>query len=1060
MYKFTTTRKLFSHLMVLLAVCFFTQAALAQQKIVTVRGVVTEKGTNTPVPGVSVFGGNPPKGLTQTGADGSFSVSVPEGTEISFRSMSYELIKLKAKEGMGNVKVNLSVKESKLEETVIIGYSKKKRETVTGSTVIISGKELQDVPVANVMELLQGKVPGLNIQNNTGAPGYAGTIQMRGVSTLNIQGSGDDAFLSPTSPLFIVDGVQIDQNSNFEYGFQSAGPGLSPVSLIPQEDIESVQILKDAQATALYGSRGAYGVIIITTKRGKSSVPIVAYTGNFFVNIPPTLRPVIGGHEERRMRIGIAMDNSVDPYKSAGDVNEVSSLADSLNPYYNQSTDWQGLFYTYTYNQTHNMSVSGGDNKFNYKANLGYYNEKGIVKNTGFNRYSLGTNFQYQPSNKLRVFANITTSLGVNSKGSGNALQQTDAADAGNNSSLLPPPSYYSSTSSALAALRTENLNKTARVATSLEVNYELFRGLNLTSTFSFDNNTGTESNFRPAAINGNFSSVYAYNDRANKLYNRNRIGYDRSWGEQVHNISISMFSELSRTTSQANITMLNRTPGDDLYGPIGSDPYYNRGGILPNARDLREASIAAAFTYDYKKKYIADFSFRRDATSQAGSNTPFSNNPSVGLRWNFQKERLFEDANWLEYGSLRLTWGRNVVPQGTIFDAYGYYDDRGGKRYNEEPQSGIDYSRLPNASLKPKSTTQWNIGYEAGLWKGKLMMDIDAYWRKVDNDVMEVDLPSINGFQKRLSDESAILNMGLEWTLTYRPLPKNSPVTWTITLTGAMNKDYITQLPNGKREILRVDNSPNGQSILYRVGRNSFTNVLYNSRGVYANNAAVQVDPVTGAPITAQNGSSYSYLQAGDPRWTDLNGDYMINQYDLVYAGNAQHMINGGLQNFVQYKNYSLNLMTTFSLIRSILNNPIARRFQNFASPLTNSSLVPIDEYNYWKSVNSTDAKYPNPYDYRRYNLYQPFRYNQTLFEEDGSYWKGSTATFSYNVDRKVLKRYGISSARAYLSVNNVFLLQQYSGPNAELVSALGRDQSNGYPMRRSVNLGVNVQF
>ncbi len=1053
MHKYTKS------FLALLWMVLTASAAFAQQKMITVKGIVYEKGSNQPLPGIAIWAGNPPKGVAVTGGDGSFTVTVPEGTDLNFRSLAYEQAKVKARAG-APMRVQLSIKESKLDETVIIGYQKKKRETTTGSTVVISGKELQDVPVANVMELIQGKVPGLNIQNNTGAPGYAGTIQMRGVSSMNITGSGNDAFLSPTSPLFIVDGVQVDPNSNFEYGFQSSGPGLSPLSLIPQEDIESVQVLKDAQATAQYGSRGAYGVIIVTTKRGKSSVPIVAYTGNFFVNIPPTLRPVIGGHGERELRIWQAMLNTDSPYKTAGDINTTPFLADSLNPYYNQHTDWQGLFYTYTYNQTHNMTVSGGDNKFNYKANLGYYNEKGIVKNTGFNRYSLGTNFQYMPSEKLRVFSNISTSLGVNSKGSGNGLQQADAADAGNNSSLLPPPSFYSSTASAIAALRTSNINKTARVATSLEVDYELIKGLHAVSTFSFENTTATESNYRPAAINDNFSEVYAYSDRKSKVYNRNSLSYFRSWGAQVHNVTIGVFNELSRTTFQANVNQLQRTPGDSYYGPIGSDPYYNRGGVLPNAADLREMSIATSLTYDYRKKYVVDLSFRRDATSQAGRNTPFSNNPAVGLRWNFYKENIFEDAAWLEYGSIRATWGRNMMPQGSIFDAYGTYDDRGGRRYNEELQSGIIYEDLPNANLKPKSATTYNVGFDLGLWQGKLQLEFDAYHRYVNNDILDVPLPSINGFKNVKSDDAAILNMGLETMITYRPLAKSSAFTWTITLTGALNKDYIARLPYGKREILRPDAST-GQMILRRVGRNTFTNVLYGSNGVYRHDGMVQVDPATGAPVAVgMNGANvYTYMQGGDARWIDVNGDYLINGTDYVYAGSSQPLVTGGFNNFIQYKNYSLSINTSYTAIRSILNNAVAARFQNFSNPLGNSSLVPIDNYNYWKN-NGSDAKYPNPYDYRRYPYLSPFRYDQTLFEEDGSYWKVNNITLSYNVDRSKLRRVGMSSARVYLSVANPFMWQSYTGPNAENVTALGRDDSKGYPMRRSVNLGLNAQF
>src|SRR5690606_34660598 len=198
-----------------------------------------------------------------------------------------------------------------------------------------------DVPTGDIMSLLQGKVAGLNIQNNVGSPGMRGSVVIRGISNINVTGSGDNAFLTPTAPLFVIDGVPLDENNNFEYGFDQAGPGISPLSLIPTEDVENIEVLKDGQATSLYGSRGAYGVILITTKRGKSKVPIIQYTTNFFMSTPPKLRNVIGGKDERLIRINQIMRNDTSYYNALDLVNRTTFLSDSLNPYYNNSTDWQ-----------------------------------------------------------------------------------------------------------------------------------------------------------------------------------------------------------------------------------------------------------------------------------------------------------------------------------------------------------------------------------------------------------------------------------------------------------------------------------------------------------------------------------------------------------------------------------------------------------------------------------------------------------------------------------------------------------------------------------------------
>ena len=215
------------------------------------------------MPGVSVVLQSTNKGLTQTNGDGKFSVNVPVGGILLFKFLGYNTSSVKITD-QTNITVTISESRKDLSEVIIVAYQNRPKETSTGSSTSLSAKDVADVPVSNIETLLQGKVPGLNIQNNTGAPGFRGSVQVRGLSSLSISGSGNDTFLQPTSPLYIIDGVPLDADKAAEFGFQTQGPGVSPLSLIPQEDIENIQILKDAQATSMYGSRGAYGVIIIT----------------------------------------------------------------------------------------------------------------------------------------------------------------------------------------------------------------------------------------------------------------------------------------------------------------------------------------------------------------------------------------------------------------------------------------------------------------------------------------------------------------------------------------------------------------------------------------------------------------------------------------------------------------------------------------------------------------------------------------------------------------------------------------------------------------------------
>src|SRR5690606_34829909 len=295
--------------------------------------------------------------------------------------------------------------------TVTSGYQTKERALNTGSVVTISGKDIQGQPAGDVISLLQGRVAGLNIQNNTGAPGMRGTVTIRGISNINVSGTGNESFLTPTSPLYVIDGVPVDDNTEFSYGFQQAGPGVSPASQIPPEDIEEVSVLKDAAATSLYGSRGAYGVILITTKRGKSKIPVVRYNGSAFASMVPKLRSVIGGREERMMRINQIMQFDTSYYHAVDMVNNTPFLSDSLNAYYNNSTDWQSYFYKPTTNHTHNLNISGGDVRFNYKAALGFFDEKGIQENTGYSRYNLNMNMIYNPVDRFRLESQLNNSI-------------------------------------------------------------------------------------------------------------------------------------------------------------------------------------------------------------------------------------------------------------------------------------------------------------------------------------------------------------------------------------------------------------------------------------------------------------------------------------------------------------------------------------------------------------------------------------------------------------------------------------------------------------------------
>ncbi|WP_084287435.1 SusC/RagA family TonB-linked outer membrane protein [Pedobacter nyackensis] len=1044
---------------VILLIFGLQELAIAQQRI-TVTGVVHDGSSKSKetIPGANITSGGVSVG--STGSDGKFKVSVPGNASLTFSYVGYTPVTVKVN-NRTNISVSLVTDSKALNEvTIKSGYQTKTKTLNTGSAVTISGKDIQGQPAGDVMSLLQGKVAGLNIQNNSGAPGFRGSVTIRGISNINVSGSGNSSFLTPTSPLFVIDGVPVDDNSNFSYGFQQAGPGVSPASQIPPEDIEDITVLKDAAATALFGSRGAYGVIMITTKRGSSKVPVIRYNGSGFMSSVPQLRTVIGGKDERLLRIDQILRYDTSANHAIDLINSTPFLADSLNAYYNNSTDWQSYFYRPTFNQTHNLNMSGGDLNFNYKVALGIYDEKGIQENTGYSRYNLNMNMTYSPSRKFKLEGQLNNSIQKQQTGSGNGLQNAGVATGGSSSSLLPAPSLYSSVNSVLGALTTDNDNKVLITTATVNAEYEILKNFKLASYLNYNGQSSTKDNFSPALLNSNQSEYYTYNDRSTTLYNRNQLTYVyalKEKGEDAHNFSLFAFSELRSSFFKADAIMNDKGVNDQLRGPLTVMSSYilSKGGTI-RYNDLRTIAFAGAFSYNYKQKYVLDFNYRVDGLSTNGPNAGYKKNPAISVKWNFDREKFLDGVSWLNYGDIRLSYGSNITPNGDIYQAYGKY--YGGDRYNNSNTIVSDLNFLPNLSLEPTKATTYNAGFDLGLFDNRFTISMDTYYKQTDNIFQEKVLSGSNSFNTIASTEISNVNYGWEFQATGRPLNSSSPFKLTLTGTLAINREVLAALPDGLREKIYYDTSL-GQDIYYRLGINSLSNYLYNTKGVYATNKQVPVDPLTGLPYRVGTNALLNYFKAGDPIFTDLDGNYVLNEFDRVIAGNSQPQVTGGFTSLFQYRKWSLEVNTSFTFQRDILNNSLAAQFASFGTPTKLGNIVPLSEYNYWANAGDV-ATYGNPLDFVRASIIDPFRYSQTMFQEDGSYIKLNSVKVYYNVNQAFTKRFGMNRVSVNFTAANLGFITRYSGPNPENVTALGRDYAGGYPLAKQFALGLNIEF
>jgi len=1043
-------------LKVLVCILFLSSNLNAQNLKVILKGRVIDEGTKQPIPMASLFAGTPPKAITFTDENGHFSAAAVVGTTVTFRYLGYQPYKLKITGAQENLVIKLKELDNSMDEVVIRGYVARSKEVTTGSSFSVKGSEVQDVPVANVEQLLQGKVPGLNIQNNTGAPGFRGTVQLRGLATLAVSNSGTETFLQPTSPLYVIDGIPIDADKASEMGFNLQGPGISPLSLIPQEDIENIEVLKDAQATALYGSRAAYGVIIITTKRGHSQIPRIRYTSNFFVSTPPALRQTLGGNEERALKLQQIYGNAVS-FQDIIRISQTPILSDSLNSYYNNSTNWQSIFYRTTYNQTHNLAIDGGDEKFNYKSNVGYFLSNGILKNTGFSRYTLNMNAELRPNDRFRFTAFLSGGVGKQQKGDGLGFLQYGVADNAQASSLLPGPSFYQSSGGVVSALQTLNSNATRNIRTSIDGEYMFLPGVKLASTFSYNYSSDIEDTFTPAAANQQFSQVYGFNGRSSALYNRNMINYNATFNKK-HSIYVSIANDINDQRGQSSSIRQARTPNDQFQGPLGFDASNSAGGGVLGYNRGRLASFWGAASYDFMRKYVIDLSYRIDGTSSSGLNNLYSKNPSIGLRWNFNKENWMSAFDWLNTGSLRVSWGKNITPTASLTSIYGKYNI--GGNYNNQQSIGVDFGSIPNPDLIPKTREMYNFGLDLSMFNGKVDLNVDAYYSDIRNELYNRNLSNTTGFGNLPSNETGMVNYGYELYFAVRPLSNASKFKLNLSFNAAWNNNILTRLPVGYngQNILFADN---GQNTILRVGRNTLSNYLLVNQGVYSVNKDVPVDPVTGLRYQT-NGKFY---QAGDPRIKDVNGDYIMDKNDYQITGNSQPLLTGGMSASLSYKSLGINIYASYTAKRTILNNALASRLSIMNDPFGSDPLkgskavVALPDIDMWRAPGDV-AKYPYAYDYTRYATIQPFRYDQTLWEEDGTYLKINNVTVFYSFPKKISQRLGVSNIRVQASVSNVITFSPYSGPNPENVTALGRDLSAGYPNSRDYIFGFNLDF
>ncbi len=1081
------TKKLLFLLVLLGMAC---SAAMAQGRKVS--GIVKD-GKGEVLPGVSVRETGTSNG-TATGADGKFTLTLKgnaHSLELTFMGYAKTTLKIDAK---NDYMVVMQPDAQNLKDVVITGYESKKRKTLTTSVTRLEGEEIQNIPAASVVNLLQGRVAGLAVVNNSGSPGVAAPVFIRGNASVASSFSDDRIF---SDPLFVVDGIIIppDRASAKGFSVNALGTGNSPISWLNPNDIESIDVLKDAAAAAIYGSRGANGVIIIKTKTAKSGKPkidIRAYTG---INFAPSLFPILGGKAERDAKVDIW--NRFAPYDARMSGMPIQ-MTDSLNPYFNNSTDWQSLYFRTGKIQNYDASIQAGNDMGNYRIGAGYYSEDGIVLNSGFKRYTANFTGRLLPNKKTTIV--MQTYLGRTDRSRGNSKYGQGINSQGiwsiPSSTYMVPDKNPAGGSLLSAYTKNRDKNFTNSVNTSLQLMYAITPELTFTSTGSLSYSNDKRDYFFAAVANNGSADGGTYNVISNSYTITNQLSYSHTTKNNDHNFGAFLVQEFNKNTTE--ITQIDAKKGS--LDPIQVVQGYSRRNTVARTGFGANAtsSVLGKVNYGFREKYLIDASLRADGSSKLARDKRWGYFPTFSVGWRIAEESFVKNnLPWLNEAKVRLSWGKNanqyvenfasINSLNTVAGGFGEPDDIFVSSYGGTPAAVQNFSQMQNPYLRWEYSDQTNLGIELSALKSRVSLIADLYQRYTEGGTYDEQLPTSAGYSVIKRNGIDVLNKGFEATLSVtilRPEDTRLKLGWTTRFMFARNINQVAKLPNNNRPFY-VDNVT-----LVKVGSAPYGYVFMVSDGVWQKDSDVPVDPFTGKKLYFDYG--YLPYRAGSPKFLDLNGDYKINDLngdggrevnDRMWVGDPTPKMEGGWVNNFTWKGFTLDMMFNYRLGVKVVNSAMQRYWNstkvtggynpNYTSQdyfngnaLDWGGIPPLDYYDIYGfapgSRGGAGARFPT-LDYWTgsiqtfWNIYD----YKSAFVEDASFLRLKNVMLGYTLEPKLTKRIGLQRLMVYGNVENVFILTKYSGRDPEAIEfPSGYDRGRNYPLSRKMTIGLNLTF
>lgn len=1004
-------------------VMLLTTISISMSQTTNVRGVVTSSEDNLPLPGVNVLVKGTTSG-TVTDLDGNFSIQVAQGQTLVFSFVGYDTQEILVG-NQTNLNVLLMIDARTMNEVVVVGYGTQSRRDLTGSVGSVKGEDINRMPVASVDNALQGRAAGVFVQSPSGTPGAGITMQIRGNTSLS----------ASSQPLYVIDGIpMISEDLS---GLFSGGQATNSLADINPADIESIEILKDASAAAIYGSRGANGVVLITTKRGKSGDAKIDINGFYgFQRITNEIDmhssseflSLMNDAIRQDLRAGVQL-----PYDNITDVWGFSPDDPDL-----QNTRWFREIFRDAPIQSYDVAISGGNEKTQYYTSLAYFNQDGVQIGTGFERVSARLNVDTQAKKWLKVGTSMNLSRTVQDRTindnslygvvintlAGDPLMPVREADG----SYADPFDYFGWWMLDNPVLIAENYHRFTRTVRGLANTYAeatLAPGLTLRSTLGIDYTYLEDESYTPIisreSVNGNFNGFGTFGSTQDFTWiAENYLNYTKSFGaDNRHNISALLGTSYQASSRTFSSISAQNFPSDQF------TKLSVAGRVTAASTSGTDWGLASYFfrgNYNYADKFLATFTVRADGSSRFGDNFRFGIFPSGSVAYRLSEEEFLRNT---AVSDLKFRASYGVVGNQ---DGIGNFASRGlfgVSAYRLAPT--LTPAQLSNANLTWESTEQWNVGVDFGVLNDRITFTGDYFVKTTTDLLLNRPIPGISGFSSVIDNIGKVENRGLELGIRGAILA-SGPFTWS----SAFNISWI----RNKVLELVIDEQVLSDSHILAVGHPIGTFFLIDQEGV---------DPET-----------------GNMRWVDLNGDGVINSGDRRIVGNSQPDFFGGWDNNFRYKGFDLNVLFNFIVGNQIFNHSRAT-YENLGWSRLGLGF-PLPDGNNHRLADNRWMEPGDVTDIPRASLTNVnWREYSSRWLEDGSFLRLRMINLGYNFTPQRVERIGVRSLRVFVQAQNLLTWTRYTGLDPE-VSQNARDPRlagsdfGTFPQTRSVSLGFNI--